>query len=61
MLVVGDALDDAEAAAAVGARCVLYDSGSHHRSHLREAGVPLIDSLLEVVEYLPVQRRGIRS
>ncbi len=53
VLVVGDALDDAEAAAAVGAACVLYDSGSHHRSHLRAAGVPLIDSLAEVVDHLP--------
>lgn len=52
VLVVGDALDDAEAAAAVGARCILYDSGSHHRSHLHEAGVPVVESLLEVVDHL---------
>jgi len=52
VLVVGDALDDAEAAAAVGAACVLYDSGSHHRAHLEEAGVPVVGSLLDVVTHL---------
>ncbi len=48
-LVVGDALDDARAAAEVGARCVLYDGGSHHRHELEGAGVPVAASLREAV------------
>jgi len=44
-LVVGDALDDAQAAIAAGVPCVLYDSGSHHRSELEAAGVSVVESL----------------
>ncbi len=62
VLLVGDALDDAEAAAAVGAACVLYHSGSHHRQQLEAAGVPVIESLIDVVHHLPpVQSSGSRS
>lgn len=48
--VIGDTPDDAAAALAVGARVVLYDGGSHHRSALDEMGVPVVGSLLEGVE-----------
>ena len=44
-LLVGDTLDDLAAARAVGARCVLYDGGSHHRSALEATGVPVVDTL----------------
>jgi phosphoglycolate phosphatase-like HAD superfamily hydrolase len=44
-LVVGDTLDDLAAARAVGARCVLYDGGSHHRHALEATGVPVVDTL----------------
>ena len=37
MVVIGDALDDAAAAAHVGARCILYDGGSHLRDRLEQA------------------------
>ncbi len=50
VLVVGDTPDDAVAAAHVGARCVLYHNGSHHREELKSAGVPVVESLLEAVE-----------
>jgi phosphoglycolate phosphatase-like HAD superfamily hydrolase len=50
VLVVGDALDDAVAAAHVGARCVLYDGGSHPRAELETAGVPVASSLTEALE-----------
>jgi phosphoglycolate phosphatase-like HAD superfamily hydrolase len=50
VLVVGDAIDDAEAAAHVGARCVLYDGGSHPREELESAGVPVASSLTEALE-----------
>lgn len=46
VLVVGDTVDDAVAAAHVGARCVLYDNGSHHRSALDDLGVPVAVSLV---------------
>jgi phosphoglycolate phosphatase-like HAD superfamily hydrolase len=49
-VVIGDSLDDARAARAVGVPCVLYDGGSHHRRELDAAGVPVASSLLEAVE-----------
>jgi phosphoglycolate phosphatase-like HAD superfamily hydrolase len=48
-VLVGDALDDLEAARAVGARCVLYDGGSHHRRVLEATGAPVVDSLTAAV------------
>ena len=46
-VMIGDAMDDARAAAAVGIPCVLYDGGSHHRTELESAGVPVASSLVE--------------
>ncbi|GHG82962.1 HAD family hydrolase [Streptomyces griseocarneus] len=48
-VVIGDAVDDAVAAAHVGAHAVLYTGGSHSRESLAEAGVPVVDSLVEAV------------
>lgn len=48
-VVIGDATDDADAAAHAGARAVLYTGGSHSRSRLLSAGVPVVDSLAEAV------------
>ena len=48
-LMVGDILDDAAAAEEAGVDCVLYDGGSHHRSQLESAGVPVADSLLDAL------------
>lgn len=50
IVVIGDALDDLHAAQHVGARCVLYDSGSHPRAELEAAGAPIADSLVEALE-----------
>jgi phosphoglycolate phosphatase-like HAD superfamily hydrolase len=50
VVVIGDALDDAAAAAHVGAHAVLYTGGSHSRAALQSAGVPVVDSLAEAVE-----------
>lgn len=50
IVVIGDALDDAVAAAHVGAQAVLYTGGSHSRGSLEAAGVPVVDSLGEAVE-----------
>lgn len=49
-VVIGDAVDDALAAAHVGARAVLYTGGSHSRASLETAGVPVVDTLEEAVE-----------
>jgi phosphoglycolate phosphatase-like HAD superfamily hydrolase len=49
-LLVGDALDDLAAARAVGAGCVLYDGGSHHRDALEATGAPVVDTLTAAVE-----------
>ena len=46
---IGDALDDAHAAIAVGIPCVLYDGGSHHRAELEAVNVPVAGSLAEAV------------
>ncbi|MFC4609350.1 HAD family hydrolase [Streptomyces maoxianensis] len=49
-VVIGDAVDDAVAAAHVGARVVLYTGGSHSRASLEAVGVPVVDTLAEAVE-----------
>jgi len=48
--VIGDTPDDAVAALAVGAKVVLYDGGSHHRSDLDQVGVPVVATLLDAVD-----------
>jgi phosphoglycolate phosphatase-like HAD superfamily hydrolase len=50
VLVIGDALDDAAAAAEVGAACILYDGGSHPRAELAAAGVPVADRLTDALD-----------
>lgn len=50
VVVIGDAVDDAVAAAHIGARAVLYTGGSHSRASLETAGVPVVDTLAEAVE-----------
>jgi phosphoglycolate phosphatase-like HAD superfamily hydrolase len=49
-VVIGDAVDDALAAAHVGALAVLYTGGSHSRASLERAGVPVVDTLEEAVQ-----------
>lgn len=49
IVMIGDSLDDAAAAGIVGTACVLYDGGSHHRSHLDDVGVPVADTLSAAV------------
>ncbi|MER5732378.1 HAD family hydrolase [Streptomyces sp. NPDC002138] len=48
-VLIGDAVDDALAAAHVGALAVLYTGGSHSRRSLESAGVPVVDTLAEAV------------
>jgi phosphoglycolate phosphatase-like HAD superfamily hydrolase len=56
-LLVGDALDDLAAARAVGARCMLYDGGAHHRQALESTGVPVVDTLTAAVAAITASRR----
>lgn len=48
-VVIGDAADDAVAAAHAGARAVLYTGGSHGRASLEAVGVPVVDTLREAI------------
>ncbi|MFK0202451.1 HAD family hydrolase [Streptomyces lavendulae] len=49
VVVIGDAVDDAVAAAHAGARSVLYTGGAHSRSSLEKTGAPVVGSLTEAV------------
>ncbi len=44
-VMIGDTLHDAEAAAAMGARCVLVTTGHQSRRRLETAGCPVVDAL----------------
>ena len=48
-VLIGDSVDDAEAAAAVGARIVLYAGGITEPSRLRATGLPVATTLVEAV------------
>lgn len=49
VVLIGDTVDDARAAEAVGARCVLYTGGFTDLEQLRATGAPVVDTLLEAV------------
>jgi phosphoglycolate phosphatase-like HAD superfamily hydrolase len=48
-VLIGDSIDDADAAASVGARCVLYSGGFTDPERLAATGVPVAATLLEAV------------
>jgi phosphoglycolate phosphatase-like HAD superfamily hydrolase len=45
VVLIGDSIDDADAARSVGARCVLYTGGFTDPAKLRAYGVPVADTL----------------
>jgi phosphoglycolate phosphatase-like HAD superfamily hydrolase len=49
VVLIGDTVDDAAAAAAVGAGCVLYSGGFTEPEQLRATGAPVAGSLVEAV------------
>ncbi|MET8911817.1 HAD hydrolase-like protein [Micromonospora sp. NPDC004551] len=49
VVLIGDSLDDADAALSVGARCVLYSGGLSDPARLRGSGHPVADTLTEAV------------
>jgi phosphoglycolate phosphatase-like HAD superfamily hydrolase len=50
VVLIGDSLDDAAAADAVGGRAVLYTGGFTDPARLRASGRPVADTLLDAVE-----------
>jgi phosphoglycolate phosphatase-like HAD superfamily hydrolase len=50
VVMIGDSLDDADAAESVGGRAVLYTGGFTDPSRLRESGRPVADTLVEAVK-----------
>lgn len=53
VLVIGDVTDDADAAAHVGAQCVLVTTGMMNREQLASRGVPVVDSIAQALALLP--------
>lgn len=53
VLVIGDVTDDADAAAHVGAHCVLVTTGVMNRATLATRGVPVVDSIADALALLP--------
>jgi phosphoglycolate phosphatase-like HAD superfamily hydrolase len=50
VVVIGDSVDDADAAHHVGARAILYTGGMSRRSDLELVGVPVVDSLANALD-----------
>jgi phosphoglycolate phosphatase-like HAD superfamily hydrolase len=50
LVVIGDAVDDALAAARIGARAVLYTGGMQRREELERSGAPVVDRLVEALD-----------
>lgn len=50
VVLVGDSVDDGEAAASLGASCVLYAGGFTDEALLKATGLPVAYTLLEAVE-----------
>ncbi|MBQ7669525.1 MAG: HAD family hydrolase [Clostridia bacterium] len=51
-LFIGDSVHDLETAVALGTDCVLYSGGHDSIEHLESCGVPVIDDLSLIPEYL---------
>jgi phosphoglycolate phosphatase-like HAD superfamily hydrolase len=52
VLVIGDSVDDADAARDVGARAVVYTGGMSSRTALQATGAPVVDSLIDALGYV---------
>ncbi|WP_328462638.1 HAD hydrolase-like protein [Actinoplanes sp. NBC_00393] len=50
VVMIGDSLDDADAAESVGGKAVLYTGGFTHPTRLRESGRPVADTLVDAVK-----------
>jgi phosphoglycolate phosphatase-like HAD superfamily hydrolase len=56
VLVIGDVLDDAAAAAAVGAQCVLVATGAMPEWKLRAAGMPVASTVADAIRIATTER-----
>jgi phosphoglycolate phosphatase-like HAD superfamily hydrolase len=56
VVLIGDVVDDAAAAASVGARCILLSTGLSTEASLAQAGVPVAGSLTAAIELLAAGR-----
>ena len=54
-LLLGDTLHDFEVAERIGARCVLIADGHHSEKRLRTCGVPVLQTLAQVLPFLKSQ------
>ena len=52
VLMIGDTTHDYETAVALGADCVLYAGGHQCREKLMACGCPVIDNIVEILDYL---------
>lgn len=52
ILLVGDTLHDFEVAQEIGCACLLYARGHQAPGRLAASGVPVVDSLVEVIEHI---------
>lgn len=52
VVMIGDVVDDALAAAAVGAPCILVATGAMTRAALESTGVPVADTITEAMQYV---------
>ena len=57
-VMIGDSVDDADAALSVGAACVLYAGGFTDRARLLATGMPVVDTLAEAVALAEVAATG---
>lgn len=52
VLVIGDSVDDADAAVSLGARAVVYTGGTTSRRSLETTGVPVVDRLADALGFV---------
>ena len=51
-LFIGDSAHDLDAAKAIGADCILFTGGHDSTEHIKCLGVPVVDSIRDVINYL---------
>jgi phosphoglycolate phosphatase-like HAD superfamily hydrolase len=56
VVLIGDVVDDATAAASVGVGCILLSTGISTRASLEQTGVPVADSITAALTLLPAGR-----
>lgn len=52
ILLIGDTVNDANAAREIGARCILYSRGHQIRYQLFKEGIPVVDNLTDIQKFL---------